>query len=183
MPFLTTISVALPSITAYLMSSTVFFYCCTAFTDPGIIPRRLVYQLFGPVPAEFDSVVMSLNDNGVPYKYCGTCEIFRPPKSHHCAACDNCVEQFDHHCPFVNNCIGKRNYGYFCAFVFNALLTVLLQITGLFLYIFYDSDGDEDNLIAQEGMWAIVAVSIAVCTVVTILLVVLFGFHISLICR
>jgi palmitoyltransferase ZDHHC9/14/18 len=66
--------------------------------------------------------------HGGRYKYCETCNIYRPPRSKHCASCNNCVERFDHHCPWVGNCIGRRNYRYFVGFV----LTITLM-TGLVL--------------------------------------------------
>jgi palmitoyltransferase ZDHHC9/14/18 len=53
----------------------------------------------------------------VPVKFCKTCNIWRPPRTHHCRLCDNCVETQDHHCVWLNNCIGRRNYRYFFAFV------------------------------------------------------------------
>lgn len=53
----------------------------------------------------------------VPTKYCKTCNIWRPPRCHHCRVCDNCVETIDHHCVWINNCVGRRNYRYFFAFV------------------------------------------------------------------
>lgn len=183
-PFLSEVSNSLPVVAGCLLSLTTILYCFTALTDPGIIPRKQVFELFGPVPKEFESVIESLNEGcTIPYKFCQTCTIFRPPKSHHCNACDNCVEQFDHHCKYLNNCIGKRNYGYFVLLCFSASLTFLFEIVGWFLYIFYDPDKSRKNLVPATGMLVILIVSIICCFVLAVLLLVLFGFHISLICR
>lgn len=62
------------------------------------------------------------------YKMCETCNLFRPPRSKHCAICDNCVLQFDHHCPFLSTCIGKRNYKYFMHFLVSTTLLTVFSI-------------------------------------------------------
>lgn len=62
-----------------------------------------------------------------PTKFCQSCQIWRPPRAHHCRICDNCIETQDHHCVWLNNCVGRRNYRYFLSFVTTA------AILGLFL--------------------------------------------------
>jgi hypothetical protein len=39
----------------------------------------------------------SQNSFTVTVKFCNTCKIWRPPRTHHCSTCNNCVEEFDHH--------------------------------------------------------------------------------------
>lgn len=64
----------------------------------------------------------------VPSKYCKTCNLWRPPRTHHCRLCDNCIETQDHHCVWLNNCVGRRNYRYFFTFVTSAAILAALLI-------------------------------------------------------
>jgi palmitoyltransferase ZDHHC9/14/18 len=90
-----------------LAVSTLLFLLLTAFTEPGIIPRRPPSKLLESMS----------EDARQKLQYCHTCRIVRPPRAKHCRYCDNCVEVFDHHCPWTGTCIGVRNYAYFCAFI------------------------------------------------------------------
>ncbi|KAG7154340.1 protein S-acyltransferase 13-like [Homarus americanus] len=38
-------------------------------------------------------------------RYCPTCNIYKPERSHHCSLCDRCIHQRDHHCFFLGTCI------------------------------------------------------------------------------
>jgi len=71
----------------------------------------------------------------VPTKFCKTCNLWRPPRAHHCRLCDNCVETQDHHCVWLNNCVGRRNYRYFFTFVSSATLLAALLVALSFVHI------------------------------------------------
>lgn len=91
-----------------------------AMMDPGVIPRDNSPQAGRKGKREFVKEI-----DGVKYKWCRTCRIYRPPRSKHCPVCDNCVDKFDHHCPWVGNCIGRRNYIFFQWFIHTAFLLVI----------------------------------------------------------
>jgi len=83
----------------------------SAIIEPGILPRNEPH-LRPSIPAE-----AKITTGVMGWKYCETCNIYRPPRSKHCTACQNCVDSFDHHCPWTGNCIAKRNYKFFLQFV------------------------------------------------------------------
>lgn len=109
----------------FFILTNIFLILCNCL-DPGIIPRRFIFEIQGYIPKEFVSCETEEdeNQNKKKYKFCQTCNIYRPPKSSHCRykefflyiifsyfrECDNCVEVMDHHCPWINNCVAKRNY-------------------------------------------------------------------------
>eukprot|EP00877_Chromochloris_zofingiensis_P003793 jgi/Chrzof1/13414/Cz07g32050.t1 len=63
-------------------------------------------------------------------KYCRTCNIWRPPRAHHCSQCGYCMDRFDHHCGVVGNCIAKYNHRFFVGFLLSAQIGCLLLLAG-----------------------------------------------------
>ena len=59
---------------------------------------------------------------------CTRCEMYRPPRAHHCRICKRCIRRMDHHCPWINNCVGERNQKYFLQFLFYVGLLAVYSI-------------------------------------------------------
>lgn len=59
-------------------------------------------------------------------RFCRSCLVVKPDRSHHCSVCNKCVLKMDHHCPYVNNCIGLKNYKYFMNMLISGTCTSLL---------------------------------------------------------
>lgn len=113
-----------------LSAASVLFLWICAMLDPGILPA--VSSPHRP----------AIPNDGIPvggpvgYRYCSTCNIFRPPRSKHCNSCNVCVSKFDHHCPWVGNCIGERNHRFFFFFLIAiSALTVLVTAAALRLLL------------------------------------------------
>mmetsp|Transcript_13351 Transcript_13351/g.19654 ORF Transcript_13351/g.19654 Transcript_13351/m.19654 type:complete len:443 (-) Transcript_13351:199-1527(-) len=84
--------------------------CCDPTFNPEV-EMRLV-SLYGNREEGLQNNVEDGSTNlcpGTHFTYCSKCQIWRPPRCHHCSACNRCVLQMDHHCPWVNNCIGYNN--------------------------------------------------------------------------
>ena len=122
---------------ASLSVLTLLFFFKTSLTNPGIIPPNVTSNKFRPpaptvkIAANHEDHVYSYSPDPTdplhptsPYafKYCSTCNIYRPPRSKHCSRCNACVLLFDHHCPWVGCCVGLGNYRWFLCFLFTLTL-------------------------------------------------------------
>jgi DHHC palmitoyltransferase len=64
-------------------------------------------------------------------RYCSTCKLFKPDRTHHCSICNHCILRMDHHCPWVSNCIGFHNYKYFMQFLFFGWVSCAFILVGM----------------------------------------------------
>ena len=175
---------ALPGFAAYFLWASWVFLWVTMVTEPGIIPRKRVFEINGAVPEKFSAENLSIDPEGPVYKYCPTCEIYRPPRAHHCKHCNNCVLLFDHHWPYINSWIGKRNYRYFISLVLNLVFLGIVDVIGLWFFLFYDTDNEDHSsrsFISDDSTILIIVIAISVfALIMTCLLCVLWFFHVSL---
>lgn len=114
----------------------------TMFTKPGGVPDNLALEVEGTQEGKVTVVIserlMGLIDHmGQTEKkksqmprFCRTCLILKPDRSHHCSVCNRCVLRMDHHCPYINNCVGQHNYKYFMnMLVYGVLQTWIVACT------------------------------------------------------
>ena len=112
-------------ISAILTIATLIALWWVALTDPGIIPA-VSSPIKPPVPT--DGPLGGASG----YRYCSTCNIFRPPRSKHCNACNCCVSKFDHHCTYL--------WFWFCLFVVVCCCLLLLVVACLCFFISYGAN-------------------------------------------
>lgn len=85
----TTHSITVWTTTILAILSMIFLWMSAAM-DPGILPP-ISSPVRTPVP-EGENIIIG---GPLGYKYCSTCNIFRPPRSKHCNSCNVCVSKFD----------------------------------------------------------------------------------------
>eukprot|EP01050_Picozoa_sp_SAG11_P018625 SAG11_NODE_2846_length_2911_cov_2.406117_2_plen_388_part_00 len=106
-----------------------------AYNDPGVLPRRWqILQNPRPSALELSLLEPKAKLNGASQQegkttFCRTCQIFRPPETHHCSICDCCVAGFDHHCGWLGTCIGERNHKAFLLFNWYAFTMAVLTFS------------------------------------------------------
>ena len=175
----------LPIVTIYLWIGSILLSFLITFSDPGVIPRRFIFTMFGEVPAEY-SLGTPTADQAKKPRFCKTCEIYRPRQSHHCSLCDSCIDHFDHHCRYLNNCIGSRNYRFFVALVVHLAFLGINLIDNLILFVFYDEGPTASNerclfKIHENSVVIVILVILGLATLaVTVLVWLLCLFHMSL---
>ncbi|XP_044260016.1 palmitoyltransferase ZDHHC6 isoform X1 [Tribolium madens] len=96
------------------------FISCSGFTLYNFLSS--MYHGPGYLPQNWKPV----NEGDCEYlQWCGVCQGYKAPRSHHCRKCGRCVLKMDHHCPWINNCVGWGNHAHFASFLAFATLGCL----------------------------------------------------------
>mmetsp|Transcript_6770 Transcript_6770/g.9870 ORF Transcript_6770/g.9870 Transcript_6770/m.9870 type:complete len:284 (+) Transcript_6770:93-944(+) len=121
--------------------------------DPGIVPRRKIYEEGGEEHNSKAPRKMIVNDVPVEVKYCKTCNIWKSPRVEHCRICDNCVEGYSHHSFLLGTCIGKRTYGNFFCFVCFTIFVSWMRFALSFVYLslYTQAEMESQNLSRSEA--------------------------------
>lgn len=143
---------------AVLGAVTIILLWISGLTDPGILPP-ISCPVKAPIPTRQKKINLEYEpvQIGGPlgFRYCSTCNIFRPPRAKHCNSCNVCVSKFDHHCPWVGNCIGSRNHRYFFGFLISVtILAILVTFTcvRIFLETYHKLDrGSLNNITGSDS--------------------------------
>lgn len=142
----------------FLFWHAIWAFVQAMITDPGSIPKTLrwIKADFG-IPKETEEKFRALLENrdaepdskvnvdlvkslpvverkkkDAQYRFCSTCNIFKPDRAHHCRVCDRCVLRMDHHCPWIANCVGFNNYKHFLLFLFYSSATSFFVCVAMF---------------------------------------------------
>ncbi len=114
---------------------------------------------------------MTVRSNLGKLKLCSTCNIYRPPRTHHCSDCGVCIERMDHHCPWLGVCIGKYNYKYFYSFLVSLLAAIIVTILMCI------------SMMAQEGrVFALAIILVLLCFPAFIFVGFMLLFHTYISC-
>ncbi|CAM9814502.1 unnamed protein product [Pylaiella littoralis] len=165
--------VALGTVGASLWAFAMLNLWMTALTDPGIIPRNPSNERAPPPAGE------AIGLHG--FKYCETCNIFRPPRSKHCQSCNNCVDRFDHHCPWVGSCVAVRNYRFFFAFVSSTVVLIFYMMAAtvatVVLRVAVEGDGSVESALEIVASGPMDLLMTAMALLVGIPLLRLWWYH------
>ncbi|KAL4492503.1 hypothetical protein ABPG72_005638 [Tetrahymena utriculariae] len=134
-----------------ILSLILFIYC--SISNPGFIAIPLTQKQRHALP-----VVQQKGSKLFDLRYCYTCHIYRPLRTHHCKICDLCVIERDHHCPFLNNCIGHQNRRGYIYFLLIIVAMKLLIVTECLFQIIYPFVEDDDFVKTIQRVSVILAI-------------------------
>lgn len=118
-------------------------YSSTDDAQQQLLPRD--EPLYRSPPEEYFAT-HTFKNNAPAYRWCSTCEVWKPDRCHHCSTCRRCFLRMDHHCPWYACCIGFRNHKFFIQLLMymTAFSSVMFSTSGVMLYQFFTTDQFEN---------------------------------------
>jgi hypothetical protein len=118
--------------------------------------------------------------DAAPVRFCSTCFLYKPDRTHHCVTCNQCILRMDHHCPWLANCVGYHNYKYFLLVLFYAILCCVYVMAALIprLINVFKPIVSTSYFLTKDLIVIIVFLS-ALC--LSIMLITFFSFHLFLV--
>merc|ERR1719418_143202 len=117
------------------------------FSDPGIVPLPKHRIDFSDSHSEGGSIAPKED-----WTICTRCEMYRPPRAHHCRICQHCIKRMDHHCPWINNCVGEKNQKYFIQFlIYVGLLSAYASSLVIWTWWWTDCDGCSKDIRVKQS--------------------------------
>lgn len=100
--------------------------------NPGLVPLEPANNHIGPflnrtavaygneaAPTGLDTFIsrprFESDIDGLP-RWCNTCKIWKPDRSHHCSQIGRCVYKMDHFCPWAGGVVGETSFKFFIQF-------------------------------------------------------------------
>ena len=109
-------------------------------------------------------------------RFCNTCRMIKPPRTHHCGMCGSCVPKMDHHCPWINACVGNANQRYFFMF----LLSLLIGTGFCGGQMFYAFMVDQDTLHREILDGTLVIFTMILCAAIFVAMMCFVGWYLYL---
>jgi len=110
--------------------------------DPGYVDhsevdyihelRELPEEMLVVLDEDRFAVLDRSGENHKPFRWCTTCNLWRPLHVSHCSACKHCLWRFDHHCIWVGNCIAARNHRFFAAMLLSGTSAWIFGMVGVY---------------------------------------------------
>lgn len=130
-----------------------------------------------PTEDEIFVVETSDEEEKEPYRWCRSCNLWRPPGVSHCSECRKCFWRMDHHCWLIGNCVAMRNHRFFTLMV----VCGCLAWTSVLVKTLWDFFLEETHRNFLEFEWFdIIAVLFIVWSLLGLAFLVPFSlFHVS----
>lgn len=163
------------------------FVCCVCLAltnalDPGTVQRSEVSFVEDLMSKENEgkSCVEGFKDprSLENFRWCRSCELWKPMNVSHCSECKRCFWRFDHHCAAVGNCIANRNHRFFALMIMSGAIAWMSGSIALIIHGGIGAD-PRNFLVIHNMQWEMtLLIAYVACGLFGSAFLVIFGsFH------